>query len=767
MSAGLDATPATAQEHREFALAGLLRHDPRHIVLHRAVRVTLACCVGFYTCRFLIGDAQMGVYACFAAMSLGAMSNIAGSARQRLRLYTVALLGSWIFVTAGTFAAVNVWVASAGMLVVGFLVSYLAIGGPRLAGISTGLLLMFILPSFPPYTPEALDSRLIAVALGTALMAAADRWLWPSPDPEPYERRLALTADSLASYLLRIRPLMDGSSVAERALAEAREEALRTALAWAPWALPPEQRPSSPFRHDRALLACAGLLRMLVRRARAVESALRSPDAPTGPRRGAFVLDAVQEAVVACGAALSGAHPPPDVEPLRAANHRHADQRLSWLRDVVQTETLIDARLRLGSDLSELSESADLVVQSVRAVRDAPPVFPSPDSELGSLSSPLWFVGESTLALSVERVRGHFTPRSVVFQNALRLALGLAAARYLAGSFDLTHGSWVLLATLTLMRTTASATRSAMWPAFLGTLAGALITGGLLLVFGQEPDVFTVLMPIAFFASFSLGPLAGPFVGPAAGQFFMTLAVAALFVQVAPETWQLAEARLIDVVLGGVVGSLVGLLVWPRGGSGEIARAIANTLHSASEHILTTTRFLTGSERSQLESTFRRTLQDFLLAGESLTQSLTEAGGERNGERWEAFVRAGQRILHGSYVLCRNYPDPRPLPWQDMTAFLQNLGGATAQAAEAGSEEVQRAATAQLPAVRTRTDEVHGWLIATVKGAEPTSDTLRVLDTRTWLLDVATDLSEIVGGPRDDIDLWRGQDPADKRRRGS
>jgi uncharacterized membrane protein YccC len=367
----------------------------------------------------------------------------------------------------------------------------------------------------------------------------------------------------------------------------------------------------------------------------------------------------------------------------------------------------------------------------------------------------------------VERVRGHFTPRSVVFQNALRLALGLAAARYLAGSFDLTHGSWVLLATLTLMRTTASATRSAMWPAFLGTLAGALITGGLLLVFGQEPDVFTVLMPIAFFASVSLGPLAGPFVGPAAGQFFMTLAVAALFVQVAPETWQLAEARLIDVVLGGVVGSLVGLLVWPRGGSGEIARAIANTLHSASEHILTTTRFLTGSERSQLESTFRRTLQDFLLAGESLTQSLTEAGGERNGERWEAFVRAGQRILHGSYVLCRNYPDPRPLPWQDMTAFLQNLGGATAQAAEAGSEEVQRAATAQLPAVRTRTDEVHGWLIATVKGAEPTSDTLRVLDTRTWLLDVATDLSEIVGGPRDDIDLWRGQDPADKRRRGS
>ena len=209
---------------------------------------------------------------------------------------------------------------------------------------------------------------------------------------------------------------------------------------------------------------------------------------------------------MACGVALSGAQPPPDVEPLRAANRQHADQRLSRLHDVVQAEALIDARLRLGSDLSELGESADLVVQSVRACV-MPLLRLRSRLELGSLTSPLWFVGESTLALSLQRARGHFTPRSVVFQNALRLALGLAVARYLAGSIDLSHGSWVLLATLTLMRTTASATRSAMWPAFLGTLAGALLTGGLLLVFGQEPDVFTVLMPIAFFASFSLGPL--------------------------------------------------------------------------------------------------------------------------------------------------------------------------------------------------------------------------------------------------------------------
>jgi hypothetical protein len=82
-----------------------------------------------------------------------------------------------------------------------------------------------------------------------------------------------------------------------------------------------------------------------------------------------------------------------------------------------------------------------------------------------------------------------------------------------------------------------------------------------------------------------------------------------------------------------------------------------------------------------------------------------------------------------------------------MTAILQNLGGATAQAAEVVSEEVRQAGTAQVPAIPIRTDEIRAWLIATVKGAQPTSDTLRVLDTRTWLLDVATNLPEIVGAP--------------------
>ena len=47
----------------------------------------------------------------------------------------------------------------------------------------------------------------------------------------------------------------------------------------------------------------------------------------------------------------------------------------------------------------------------------------------------------------VQTVSWSFHSRSVFFQNAVRLAVGLAAARLVAGLLDLSHGFWMLLAT--------------------------------------------------------------------------------------------------------------------------------------------------------------------------------------------------------------------------------------------------------------------------------------------------------------------------------
>lgn len=81
-----------------------------------------------------------------------------------------------------------------------------------------------------------------------------------------------------------------------------------------------------------------------------------------------------------------------------------------------------------------------------------------------------WYARMPTVRLFTIRLTGNLTRRSVVFQNALRSACGLALARLVAGSLDLSHGFWVLLTVLTLGRTTAGATWSAVRAAVVGTL---------------------------------------------------------------------------------------------------------------------------------------------------------------------------------------------------------------------------------------------------------------------------------------------------------
>ena len=107
------------------------------------------------------------------------------------------------------------------------------------------------------------------------------------------------------------------------------------------------------------------------------------------------------------------------------------------------------------------------------------PPDPTPPS---AQPGPLWYAYRSTPWLWWHRLREHLTPRSVYFQGALRLALALAVARLLAGVFDLSHGFWVLLTVLTLLRTSAADTRSTLRPALVGTTAGALVAAALLVV---------------------------------------------------------------------------------------------------------------------------------------------------------------------------------------------------------------------------------------------------------------------------------------------
>jgi uncharacterized membrane protein YccC len=619
----------------------------------------VVACLAFYTSRYALGNPTLATYALFGTIALGGLSQIPGTPAQRARTLVAVLPAGALLVTAGTLLSVSTWTAALGMFVLGFLVAYAGVGGPRLVGLVAGMQLLYILPCFPPYDPGSLGYRLAGVALAVVLLAAAELVLWPDRAPVPYERLLADAVQALADCVDACALMVSGAHAGRDRLAALLPVAGEAAEAIRPSRLAPGQRPASAGRRDRALGQAGSAVRLSL--GRTTDLFFEDGHDPLGTADAATLLR--QAATGARGAAawLRGEGPPPRTDPLTGAQVAFRAARLSVVPDAVHPD-----RLRLGSLSLSLSDNVKALVTAVR-VAAGEPIHADPTPAPG----PFWYANRSTLFLWWHRFREHLTPRSVHFQGALRLAVALGAARLLAGLLDLSHGFWVLLAILTLLRTTAADTRSALRPVVVGTVAGAVLAAGLLLV-GAMPGVYAVVLPFAMLLGFAAGPL----LGPGWGQALFTVVIALVFAQVAPVDWHLAEARVLDVVLGAGIGVLAGVFAWPRGGSGELHRATANFLTSSATVVRDTVATLTEAAPSGTALPVARQRGQLAEASYALYQSERHDRGTGSVD-WQATLGAGHHAVRGAEALLRSCPSGR------MVACRRQLDTAAAGVASA------------------------------------------------------------------------------------
>ncbi|MGW1987399.1 FUSC family protein [Streptomyces collinus] len=546
----------------------------------RALRVTLVAATGFYLFRYGLDRPVSATYALFAAVALGGLSKIPGTGRRRAAVAARLLPVCWALVVVGTYLSVETWSAVVGMLLIGFALTFAAVGGPRLAGATPGLQLLYILPSFPPYDPASLGDRLLGTTTGLLLFVAAEALILPEPAPPPYRERAAGAARTAArcANLLATPPYaLDEADV--RATRDAGRTLRLTAV-------PEAERPAGPGVRERALTHTGLATRTLLSR-------LAQLPAPPGDDPGTevtAVLHAVARLSVATAACLGpGPSPVAAYEELAAARARlaalsgdtvsaGAPTPAGPLDGTAPVPVFPPAVLRRHAAVLEIADAAlamgtaaDLAVHGRRApAEEAPGRF--------------WYATERAPALWWHRVRGHAERRSVFFQNAVRIALALAAARLVAGVDTLPHGFWATLATLTLTRTTMDETWGTIRKALAGTLAGALLTAGVLDLVAGDTAVYAAVLPVWMLFAFTVGPVKG--VGWAQGMF--TVLVALVFAQLAPPTWHLAEVRMLDVLVGSAIGAVFGLLAWPRGAHDELRNAEAELLRRAAEVVVAT-----------------------------------------------------------------------------------------------------------------------------------------------------------------------------------
>ncbi|MFG2982223.1 FUSC family protein [Streptomyces sp. NPDC048258] len=599
----------------------------------RAVRTTLAACAGFFVCLYGLDRPVAATYALFSVVSMAALSHVPGTGRQRAAVMVRTTPAAWALVTAGTFLAVRTWSAVAGMLLVGFVLAFVAAAGPRAAGAAPGLQLLYILPCFPPYAPDTLGERLAGATFGLALLVLAETFVLPEPRAPSYRRLAAEAADTIARCAAELGRAPYTLSAASAEEARAAGESLR------PFRVAEADRPAGPGLRDRAL-AHAGLA------ARTLLSRLANlPAPPPGgvPPEGPDVLLAVGAAATETAALLRGTE--------------DATDAADGLRRVREEAAAAAAKEQLpsaarGRRLATLMEVADAAVAFTTAaelaVRGRRARLPA---EIDTAR--FWYAGRSAPRLWWHRLAAHAGPRSVYFQNAVRISLALAAARTLAGVESLPHGFWAMLAVLSLTRTTASQTRVTVRQALTGTLLGALVTAVLLALIGGRTTVYAIALPVVMLVAFRVGPVRG--VGWAQGMF--TLVVAFVFAQLAPVTWRLAEVRILDVVVGSLIGIVFGLLAWPRGAQEELHRAVALLLTRSAETVdSATVAVVVGRPGGAYDD---RPLQHALTLAES-------AYAQRQSEPrlptdsapdWHAAMMTGHHALWGSRrVLGRSGP---------------------------------------------------------------------------------------------------------------
>ena len=214
-----------------------------------------------------------------------------------------------------------------------------------------------------------------------------------------------------------------------------------------------------------------------------------------------------------------------------------------------------------------------------------------------------------------------------------------------------------------------------------------------------------------------------------------------LFAQLAPTTWQVAEVRLTDVVVGGLVGALIGAAVWPRGGAGEVRRSAAACLRFTADELVETIRGLTGDPSRDPGQ--HRLLPDpahrvTVLFDITYAQFRSEPAHTHPAHDWLEVLAVVQRAASDAEVLRDRYPTPGPLPWPSVSRRLVAAAEDVARAFREAAEALQ--AGSADPPDRHLADRLDAEPLR-ARFADDPHATLRVIDAWGWMHGLSTDLA--------------------------
>jgi uncharacterized membrane protein YccC len=565
-------------------LAWLRAHDAGLSATRRGLRTAILMPALFAFGAKVLDLPQFATFAAFGSFAMLMFVGYTGTIAERIQAQIALTLAGAILVCLGTLASRAVWLAVAAMVVVGFAVLFAGVVSSVLASSSTSLLLAFVLPVTLPGSTSDIAQRVGGWATAGVVSIAAIALLWPQPSRDQL-RSSAVTAaralgDRLDAEVRYVRAPAEATLAGRDAAIEQAHQAvakLHSAFYGVPY------RPTGLSSSARTVVRLVDQLGWLG----AILDTAGAMVAPSNPN------ELVCEVKLAAASVL---HSGADVLDERASDVGELDERLRALHAAV---VRMEGGTTVGLDSIEAVSSLE---PSFRAQEMSYAVSIIADN-IGLTAAAerrTWWqrmLGRqpagvvATITAVEQRAGAHLDRHSVWLHNSVRGAIGLGLAVLAAEELGQQHSFWIVLGTLSVLRSNALSTGQNVLRGLAGTIGGFVVGGLIVYAVGTDTTVLWVLLPFAVLFA-GLAPAAFSF---AAGQAGFTVTIVVLFNIIDPIGWKVGLIRVEDVAIGCAVSLVVGALFWPRGASAALGVALADAYTVSAGYLRSAVEF--GSVR--------------------------------------------------------------------------------------------------------------------------------------------------------------------------
>jgi uncharacterized membrane protein YccC len=636
--------------------------DPGRFALKNAIRAAIVVPTAFAIGLKVFELPQMALFGAFGSVGLLIFVDFGGTRRERFLAYLATLLVGTLTISLGTLCSQTTWLAVAVMLLVGFGVLFAGVIDGYVAAASLVLILTFVIAAMVQADPGEIPDRLAGWGVAGALSLAAIFGLWPSRPPDRLRRGGAAALDKLAALLEGM-----GATLAPELATPEEEERLGRLSAEAYEATVAARNAfvSLPHRPSGVGARTAAFGR-LIDDLDWFDSLAREQPAPGWVSAGfaderAAVEARVPAALRRAAERLRANDPGDDGAELEDLSRAHRSIGRAFLALLAQHRPEDDAK-RVTEELNEAYRLRGLAFAALQIGRHA--------IQAAGGRAPL----DPTLAPTLvglrqgRRIAGsHYSMRSVWLRNSVRGAIGLALAVLVAKVTDAQNGFWVVLGTISVLRSSALATGTTVVEALTGTLIGIVVGGLIVWAIGDANWVLWAVLPFAVL----LGAYSPRAISFTAGQAGFTIVIVVLFNLLNPVGWSVGLVRIEDVAIGCAISLVTGFLFWPRGAADVLRESIGGAYETAARYLDTTIATMLGAERATpIEPVAVEASEAALRLDETVREYLAENGSARRDLDALARLTGGAtrlrraaRLMHSATGIAPLAPLDRHAAW--------------------------------------------------------------------------------------------------------